>query len=101
MKKLLLILTSLLLLAVVGCGTGDSVLGPTTDNQIQTNEYDGSGDKTDLPSDLTTGDPWDDEEHTPVGGGGGHTEEPGHGEDPEDPDGKDPDVVPHDPTGDE
>ena len=95
MKKLLLILTSLLLVSVVGCGTGDSVLGPTTDDQIQAND---SGDKADTPSALTTGDPWDDEENP--GGGGGASEEPGQGEDP-DPDGKDPDVHPNDPVGEE
>ena len=94
MKKLLLILASLLLVSIIGCGTGDSVLGPTTDDQIQAND---SGDKPDTPSTLTTGDPWDDND--PRGGdGGGGTEEPGQGEDPG-PDGKDPDVHPDDPIG--
>ena len=95
MKKLLLILASLFLVSVIGCGTGDSVLGPTTNDQIQAND---SGDKTDTPPTLTTGDPWDDEEKPEGGGGGGDSEDPQQGEDP-DPDPKDPDVHPNDPTG--
>ena len=74
MKKLFLILASLLLVSIIGCGTGDSVLGPTTDDQIQAND---SGDKPEKRSTLTTVDSWDDND--PRGGdGGGGTEEPGH-----------------------
>ena len=98
MKKLLLILASLLLVSIIGCGTGDSVLGPTTDDQIQAND---SGDKTETPSTLTTGDPWDDEEFT--GSGSGNSEESEQCEEPDDPDDpvdpKDPDIYPEESTG--
>ncbi len=95
MKKLLLILTSLLLVSVLGCGTGDSILGPGTNDQMQANDFDDSNDKTETPSSLTTGDPWDDDEGP---GGGGNTFDPEDPDDPDDPDGdKDPGYDPYDP----
>ena len=48
MTKLNILVIALLLLSMVGCGSGDSVTGPDTSDQVQTNE---TAQKPDVPGD--------------------------------------------------
>ena len=54
MKKLSILFVALLLISVVGCGSGDSVTGPDTSNQIQNDTAEKPANPGD-PTDTMTG----------------------------------------------